>query len=151
MDFLFLKIPSIGGTPFFPNLMGASNSETMLLMKMADFSSIYLGTGFLICALSLPLFFRKIPMNSFYGVRFAASYRSPEAWFAINHHGGKALLLAALPILGVGLFGRIFQNAWQDASITYASIGGAIVFSSLLTATVHSAVIARRIGRQLQG
>lgn len=58
---------------------------------------------------SLPLILRKVPMNRVYGVRFPQSFRSQEAWYEINAYGGKALLIASLPLLALGLYGWFWQ------------------------------------------
>jgi hypothetical protein len=62
----------------------------------------WLFTGALCILLSLPLIKRKIPRNSFYGMRFPQSYQSDEAWFKINEFGGKQMLLWSLLIIAAG-------------------------------------------------
>jgi hypothetical protein len=59
-------------------------------------------TGALSVLLSLPLIKRKIPRNSFYGMRFAASYQSDQAWYEINEFGGKQMLFWSLLIIAAG-------------------------------------------------
>lgn len=41
--------------------------------------------------LSLPLIFRKVPMNHFNGIRLRASFESEERWYDINAYGGRQL------------------------------------------------------------
>jgi hypothetical protein len=37
-------------------------------------------SGVLIFLLSLPMIYRKVPMNHFYGVRIAAAFESDQRW-----------------------------------------------------------------------
>jgi len=43
-------------------------------------------------AISVPLILRKVKRNHWYGVRIPAAFESEEAWFDINHYGGRLLL-----------------------------------------------------------
>lgn len=61
--------------------------------------------GILIILVSLPLVFRKIPMNPVYGVRFKKSFESKENWYKINAYGGKQLMVWSLPLIGLGMAG----------------------------------------------
>lgn len=60
-------------------------------------------TGLLCAALSVPLIRGHVRPNALYGVRFAESFRSDEAWFAINRFGGKRLAIWSVPLIAVGL------------------------------------------------
>lgn len=62
----------------------------------------WLLTGTLSILLSLPLIKRRIPRNSFYGMRFPQSYQFDEAWFKINTFGGKQMLQWSLAIIATG-------------------------------------------------
>ena len=53
--------------------------------------------GLLSLGLALPLIANRVGRNSAYGVRFPESFRSEEAWFAINHFGGKRMALWSVP------------------------------------------------------
>lgn len=43
--------------------------------------------------ISIPLVYRKVPMNRWYGFRLKKSFRSDEDWYAINAYGGKQMIL----------------------------------------------------------
>ena len=62
----------------------------------------WLLTGILSILLCLPLIKRKIPRNSFYGMRFPQSFQSEEAWFKINAFGGKQMLQWSLLLIASG-------------------------------------------------
>jgi uncharacterized membrane protein len=59
--------------------------------------------GLLLLAVGLPLIFNKIPRNRWYGVRLAASYKSEEAWYRINHFGGVALAIGGVGLMLAGV------------------------------------------------
>ncbi len=60
-----------------------------------------IGTAALMVALSIPLVFRKIPMNRFYGVRIPKSFSSESNWYEINAYGGRQLIFwSMLPLAG---------------------------------------------------
>ena len=42
---------------------------------------------------ALPLVFRKVRMNLFYGARVRQAYLSEQAWFDLGEYKGKQLLL----------------------------------------------------------
>ncbi len=79
-------------------------------------------------------------MNHFYGVRFPQSFKSDEAWYEINAYGGKALLIAAVPIFAVGLFGLL-----APAFSHYPLISSAIVLLSVMSACLMSYLKARKV------
>ena len=54
--------------------------------------------GLLVIALAVPLVAGKVPMNYWYGARFPASFRSQEAWYAINRHAGRLLIIWGVPL-----------------------------------------------------
>ena len=64
-------------------------------------------SGLLFIALGIPLVKRKVPMNHFYGARFPQSFKSREAWYAINEHGGRLLIHWSLFLVALGLIAFI--------------------------------------------
>ena len=59
--------------------------------------------GLLCIVLAVPMRQGKIGRNPLYGVRFPESFRSDEAWLAINRYGARSMTLWALPLIAVGL------------------------------------------------
>jgi hypothetical protein len=47
--------------------------------------------GVLLFAVSMPLVYRKVPMNDLYGVRIRAAFESEQRWYDINAYGGRQL------------------------------------------------------------
>ena len=106
---------------------------------------IFIAAALLIAFLSLPMIYRKIPMNRFYGARFPQSFKSDDHWYEINHIGGKALLASSLPIAAVGLIG-LFSGSSSDG---YALAGSAVLVISAVAACCWSYFQARRIDKNL--
>lgn len=110
-------------------------------MNPETYAIINIGIAFLIAGLSIPLIFRKVPMNHVYGIRFSESFKSNEAWYEINEYGGKALLISTLPILLSGVYSLIQRPA------NYSRIGIVILMISIITACFFSYLKARKIGK----
>jgi hypothetical protein len=57
---------------------------------------MFLISGALLMALSLPLVWRKIPPNGWYGFRVAKSLDNPQVWYEVNSYSGKRLFWTGL-------------------------------------------------------
>jgi uncharacterized membrane protein len=73
-------------------------------------ASTSLGVAALIAVISVPMIYRRIPMNHYYGARFKASFKSEKNWYEINEYSGKVLLIASLPIAACGIAGFFIQD-----------------------------------------
>jgi len=71
---------------------------------------IHLLASVLVISLSVPLIRRKVKMNHWYGVRIPASFVSDEAWYDINHYGGRLLFYWGLAIAGTAGFGAFLKE-----------------------------------------
>lgn len=49
--------------------------------------------AFLILLIAIPLFLKKIPPNSLYGIRLSKSFQSETNWYAINAYAGKQMIV----------------------------------------------------------
>jgi hypothetical protein len=90
-------------------------------------------SGVLIFLLSLPLVYRKVPMNHFYGVRIRASFESDRRWYDINAYGGRLMAIGSLPIVAAGVGGLFLPTAWLQP---YAWAAMAVTVVSLLVPLV---------------
>jgi len=54
---------------------------------------------------SLPLIYRKVPMNHFYGIRVREAFKSNERWFEINAYGGRQFAIWSCPLILIGVIG----------------------------------------------
>jgi uncharacterized membrane protein len=57
---------------------------------------IYVGTGLLLSAISIPLALRKIGPNPLYGFRVKQTLEDPQVWYDANAHAGKGLICVGL-------------------------------------------------------
>jgi SdpI/YfhL protein family len=64
-----------------------------------------LSTGLVILFISLPLIYRKIPMNHLYGIRIPAAFESEQHWYDINAYGGRKLAAWSWLITAAGVVG----------------------------------------------
>lgn len=60
-------------------------------------------SALLIMGLCVPLIFRKISMNEYYGFRTREAFESDAKWFEVNEKGGKALFWFTSPMLVSGV------------------------------------------------
>lgn len=103
---------------------------------------VNMGIAVLIALVSIPLIFRRVPMNPFYGIRFPESYKSDKSWYAINEFGGKALFVASLPILISGLWGYFASPR------NYLITGTTVMVISVAVACIVCYIKARMIDKQ---
>lgn len=88
-----------------------------------------LSTGLVLFFVSLPLVFRKVPMNSIYGIRIPAAFESDERWYDINAYGGRQMAIWSLLIVAAGVAGFFLPE--NDASI-YMPVSTVIVLVAIL-------------------
>ena len=100
---------------------------------MTVFAITILLSGVLILLLSLPLVYRKVPMNHLYGVRIRASFESDRRWYDINAYGGRLMAIGSLPIVAAGVTGLFLPGHWL---LPYACGATAVTVVSLLVALV---------------
>lgn len=62
-----------------------------------------LGLPAIVIAVSLPLVFRLVPPNHWYGYRTPRSLSSPADWYRLNRIAGVALIAASLVSLAIKL------------------------------------------------
>lgn len=94
---------------------------------------LYVGSGALLSALSLPLIFRRIPPNGWYGFRVKATLENPAVWYAVNAYAGRRLLGAGLctVVVSVGLY--FVPNQTVDAyALGCLGIAGASLVLGLI-------------------
>jgi hypothetical protein len=93
--------------------------------------------------LTLPLMFRMIPMNRFYGFRTAAAFKSESNWYEINARGGKVLALGSAVILAVGIVGFFVPEKY---TLIYIGGGLIVVMAAIIIPLVSFIGWQRRFG-----
>jgi hypothetical protein len=87
-----------------------------------------LSGGLVMLLISLPLIYRKIPMNHFYGIRIRASFESDQRWYDINAYGGRQMAAWSWLIIATGLLGffvpreHFLTYAWASIPVTLAAV-----------------------------
>src|SRR5436853_5403203 len=79
--------------------------HVMLIVPIA-----ILCAGSVMFLLSLPLIFRKVHMNHFYGIRLRASFESAERWYDINAYGGRQLAAWSWVVIATGALGLLVPH-----------------------------------------
>ncbi len=91
------------------------------------------GVGCLFLVLSLPLWLRLVPMNSFYGVRLPSTFASDERWYDVNAVFGKHLFWWSLAVIAAGIAGFYQLPRHQDAypwaaiTLTLVAVAASVV------------------------
>ena len=73
----------------------------------------------LLMAVSLPVIYRKIPMNAFYGIRIPKAFQSEALWYDINEYGGRQFFLWSISLIaaGIGSLFVPFGDLGDDAGV----------------------------------
>lgn len=100
-----------------------------------------LSVGLLMFFISLPLVYRKVPMNSLYGIRIPAAFESEQRWYDINAYGGQQLAAWAWLIVAAGAIGFFLPD--EDSAI-YTPASTVVVLLGVLIPVVR---IIRWAGR----
>ncbi|GAB4368060.1 MAG: hypothetical protein Kow0042_09020 [Calditrichia bacterium] len=98
-----------------------------------DEINVVIGGGFifvamLIIGLSIPLVKRMVPMNNFYGIRFAKSLESEENWYRINEYGRRQMIRWSIPILVLGILSFFLPLQGNDPLIFVITAVPLIIF-----------------------
>jgi uncharacterized membrane protein len=91
--------------------------------------------------LAVPLIFRKIPPNPFYGLRTRSTFSSRRIWYAANRIAGIWLAVAGMAWLGAGLLMPAIVGSEREALPWVLAIGPL----STIVATVISLIATRRL------
>lgn len=77
------------------------------LVASSFFAVLFIGLG-------LPLFFKKVKRNYFYGYRVSQyAMLDDDIWYAVNHQGGKHLIVMGSLLAGNALFAWLFLDHLQ--------------------------------------
>ncbi len=96
-------------------------------------SSVTTLMGLLFFVLSLPLWLRLVPMNSFYGVRLPSTLTSYQRWYAVNAVFGKYLFWWSLMVIAAGIAGfyqlprHLDAYPWAAITLTLVAVAASVV------------------------
>lgn len=90
-----------------------------LSLHMTSALSFYRYGGAGLAVFALPLMLRLVPINSFYGARFEQSFRSKDAWYAINAFAGRLLLPVGLLMVAASF---ALQTFLQETTLRLGAV-----------------------------
>ena len=104
-------------------------------------------SGLFLIALAIPLWLRRVPPNTLYGVRFRSTLADPQTWYEINARAGRNLVgIGAgyvLLLVVVMMFGRSLSPAVRLLGPT-ALFVVALVVNTILLGIAGRALRAER-------
>lgn len=103
---------------------------------------LYLCSGGLLTALSLPLIFRRVKPNPLYGFRVAQTLDNPEVWYEVNAYSGVRLLVAGLMTILSAIGFYLIPGLSTD---TYALACLGVVGFFLIGGFFQSAIYLKKI------
>jgi len=65
---------------------------------------MYVGMGWLLVVLALPLYFEKIPPNGLYGFRVRKTMEDPLVWYPVNKYSSRWLMATGIITALAALF-----------------------------------------------
>lgn len=100
-----------------------------------------LASGLFIFLISLPLIYRKVPMNHFYGIRIQASFESDQRWYDINAYGGRQIAAWSWLITITGILGCLVPH---EHLLAYVVTSIPVMFVAVLIPTVRVFLWSRK-------
>jgi uncharacterized membrane protein len=70
-------------------------------------------SGLLLIAAGMPLWLRRVPPNSLYGVRFSSTLSDEGVWYEINARAGRNLVGIAVVYLALLTVALVFGRSWS--------------------------------------
>jgi hypothetical protein len=93
--------------------------------------------GFVLLAVSMPLYLGKIKMNNVYGFRIRKAMESEDNWYRINRFGAQTMICWSFVIMAVGIVCLYIE---PHSVLSVANLA----FLSLLVPIVLTLAYARR-------
>jgi uncharacterized membrane protein len=103
---------------------------------------VTLSVGVLVYLVSLPLVYRKVPMNYFYGFRIPAAFESDERWYEINAYGGRQMAAWSWLIVAAGVVGFFMP---RDTIPIYTPASTFVILLAVLIPIIRITRWARRL------
>ena len=102
---------------------------------------LYLVTGLLLVGLSLPLIYRKVPPNYWYGFRVRATLEDDKIWYPVNEYVAKRLFwVGIVTVVAAAVLFPLLTNVG-----VYASAMGSIVLLGLAVSLIQSLLYLRNL------
>lgn len=98
---------------------------------------LFLFSGLLLAALSIPMIMGKIPPNGLYGFRVKKTMDNPEIWYTVNVYSGKWLLAASLVQALAAVVAFYIPGITLDIYAYIVLAVWVVVFGVALTASIR--------------
>ncbi len=102
---------------------------------MHTIMGLYMASGAVLVALSLPMIRRKVPPNPWYGFRVRQTQEDPATWYAANEYAGKGLAWVGVCALVAPPLIALWPNLSLDA---YALVCLAVTMVALAVCLMQS-------------
>ncbi len=119
-----------------PPIEQRGDDEKILLLLL------FVAAGLLLTVLSIPMVYRKVPPNYWYGFRVRATLENEEVWYPANEYAGQRLFWVGLSTVVSALV--LFLLPVSNVGI-YASAVGGIVMVGLVVTLVQSFLCLRTL------
>jgi hypothetical protein len=97
---------------------------------------MYVGTGLLLCILSIPMILKIVKPNGLYGFRVKKTLENPDIWYTANCYSGKWLLATGL----ITIMTAIVLACMPDLSIDAYALAVLAVFSIAFAISIMASV-----------
>ena len=98
-----------------------------------------IGAGVALFLGSLPLIYRRVPMNRFYGTGLGDLYKSQQRWYDIDAYSGRRAAWWSWPIVLTGVVGLVLPSRFASIYVPIATV------ATLATALIPVVQIMRWI------
>lgn len=98
---------------------------------------LFLFSGLLLAALSIPMIMGKIPPNGLYGFRVKKTLDNPEIWYPVNAYSGKWLLAASLVQVLAAVVAFYIPGITLEVYAYIVLAVWVVVFGAALTASIR--------------
>jgi len=98
---------------------------------------LFLFSGLLLAALSIPMIMGKIPPNGLYGFRVKKTMDNPEIWYTVNVYSEKWLLAASLMQALAAVVAFYIPGITLDVYAYIVLAVWVVVFGVALTASIR--------------
>ena len=99
---------------------------------------LWLFTGFLFIAVSIPLILDKVPPNAWYGFRVAKTFANERIWYIANREAGYNLLYAGMTIALTAVVTKLLFNKYGLSDNIFNSVNLFIFIFALMLAIARS-------------
>ena len=106
----------------------------------AGSAAAFIISGLIFVSTCIPLVLRKIPPNSFYGIKVPKAYESPELWYKLNAKGGRIMIAYGAIMAAIGLI-LLFTGDRLGLRPVYLLIG---LVALIAVSVIHVLVITYR-------